>query len=92
MKNSSRRLVTLALVLIGAMASGTALAERQGHGYVRGHAQSGHVGNVRFGVSIGVPVYAARHSPVRHHTCFYLTYSLITLQLQNREINLYLDN
>lgn len=64
MRTLSRRLITLALVLTGAMASASALADRPGHGYARGYIQGG---NVRFGVSIGAPIYAPRHFSPRHH-------------------------
>ena len=69
MKTLSRRMIAPVLILIGVMASTTALADRNGHGYARGHAQSG---NVRLGISIGVPVYAPHHYPARHHS--YPTY------------------
>ena len=53
------------LVLFGALASGSAMADRDGHdgrgyghGYARGHDRDGdHGGHVRFGVSLGFPFY-----------------------------------
>ena len=57
------------LVLFGALASGSAMADRDGHdgrgyghgyhhGYGRGHDRDDHDGgHVRFGVSLGFPFY-----------------------------------
>lgn len=65
MNTSLKTMVISALVLFGALASGSAMADRDGHhghgfghGYARGHDRDGHHGgHVRFGVSLGFPYY-----------------------------------
>ena len=49
-----------ALVLFGALASGSAMAQHYGHGH-------GYGGNVRFGISLGVPVYGPRFYPAPYY-------------------------
>jgi len=68
MKALPKALGTLVLVFFGALASGSAMAQHQGHGYGhdRGHAH-GHGGNVRFGISLGFPVYAPRYYPAPYY-------------------------
>jgi hypothetical protein len=46
------------LVLFGALASGSAMAQHYGHGY--GH---GYGGGVRFGIAFGLPLYALGYYP-----------------------------
>ena len=52
MKTLPKVLGTFVLVLFGTLASGSAMAQHRGHG--DGH---GYGGNVRFGISLGVPFY-----------------------------------
>ncbi|MGP1683627.1 MAG: hypothetical protein ACTS8S_15020 [Giesbergeria sp.] len=57
MKTLPKAIGTLVLVLFGALASASAMAQHYGHGYGHGH---GHGGNVRFGISLGIPLYGPR--------------------------------
>ena len=65
MKTLPKTMGISALVLLGALASGSAMADRDGHdgrgfghGYARGHDRDDdRGGHVRFGVSIGFPLY-----------------------------------
>jgi hypothetical protein len=52
----------IVLVLFGTLASGTAMAQHRGHGH--GH---GHSGNVRFGISLGFPIFAPAYYPARYY-------------------------
>lgn len=51
----------LALALSAALASGPAAADYRGHGHGYGHGHHG--GDVRFGITFGVPLYGPRFSP-----------------------------
>lgn len=51
-----------ALILGGALASASAMAQYHGHGH--GHR---HGGNVRFGISLGFPIYAPGHYPAPYY-------------------------
>jgi len=51
------------LLLFGALASGSAMAQHHGHG-----------GNVRFGLSIGVPLYGPGYYPAPYYPAPYYTY------------------
>ena len=53
MKRYSKAVPVFLLLVFGAMASGPAMAQRYGHGYGYGHG-----GGVRFGISLGIPLYA----------------------------------
>ena len=56
MKTLPKVSATLALILLGALASGSAMADYRGHG-----------GHVRFGISFGVPLYAPGFYPVPYY-------------------------
>ncbi len=60
MKTLPKAIATSVLLSFGLLASTAALADYRGHGYGHGH---GHGGNVRFGISIGVPVFGPRFYP-----------------------------
>lgn len=53
-----------ALVLIGMLASGTAMAQHRGHGHGHGY---GHGGNVRFGITLGVPLFGPAYYPAPYY-------------------------
>jgi hypothetical protein len=55
MKTLSKAIGAFALVLFGILASGTAMAQHHGHGFGGGH--------VRFGVSLGFPIFAPGFYP-----------------------------
>jgi len=56
MKRYSKAVSVFLLLVSGAVASGTAMAQRHGHGY-------GHGGGVRFGISLGIPLYGLGYYP-----------------------------
>jgi len=60
MKTLHQAIGTSVLVLFGTLASTSAMAQYHGHGRGLGH---GHGGNVRFGISFGVPIYGPRYYP-----------------------------
>jgi hypothetical protein len=64
MKTLPKVLATVVLVVFGTLASGTAMADRYGHGHGRGH---GFGGNVRFGISLGFPIFAPAYYPSRYY-------------------------
>jgi hypothetical protein len=65
MKTSPKAIGTLALVLLAALASGSALAQHRGHGgYGHGY---GYGGNVHFGISLGVPLYGLGYYPAPYY-------------------------
>ncbi len=75
MKTLPKAIGTLALVLFGTLASGAAIAGPYGHdfghgfGHGFGHRHDrdrGH-GNVRFGISIGVPIFGPRFYPAPYY-------------------------
>ena len=53
-----------ALVLIGVLASGSAMAQHRGHGHGHGH---NHGGNVRFGISLGIPLFGPAYYPAPYY-------------------------
>jgi hypothetical protein len=57
-------ILALALVLAGFVASGAALAQYRGHGYGHGY---GYGGNVRFGISLGFPIYGSGYYPAPYY-------------------------
>src|ERR1035437_5165506 len=57
-------ILALAMVLAGLVASGAALAQHDGHGYGHGY---GYGGNVRFGISLGFPIYAPGNYPAPYY-------------------------
>jgi len=59
-------ILALALVLLGLVASGAALAQHHGHGYGYSHGY-GYGGNVRFGISLGFPIYAPGYYPAPYY-------------------------
>lgn len=52
MKTLPKAIGTVVLILIATLASGTAMAQHRGHGH------GGHGGGVRFGLSLGFPIFA----------------------------------
>lgn len=67
MKALSKAIWISVLVLFGALASGTSMAGPYGHGHGgwdRGHR---HGGNIRFGISLGVPIFAPRYYPAPYY-------------------------
>jgi len=69
MKTSPKVIGTLALVLLATLASGSALAQHRGHAGYGGHAGHGYGygGNVRFGISLGVPIYGLGYYPAPYY-------------------------
>ncbi len=66
MNTLAKTIGTSALVLFGVLASGSAMAQYHGHGYGRGYGH-GYGGNVRFGISIGVPLYGLGYYPAPYY-------------------------
>lgn len=66
MKALPKAIGALVLVFLGALASGAAMAQHRGHGYGYGHGHV-HGGNVRFGISLGFPVYGPRFYPAPYY-------------------------
>lgn len=60
MKTSTRTAGVLALAFLGMLAGGPALAQHHGHGH-------GHGGGVRFGISIGMPIYTPAYYRVPYY-------------------------
>ena len=60
MKTTHKALVTSVLILLGMLASGAAMAQHRGHGY-------GYGGNVRFGISLGFPIYGPGYYPAPYY-------------------------
>ena len=56
MKRYSKAVPVFLLLAFGAMASGPAMAQRYGHGH-------GHGGNVRFGITLGLPLFGLGYYP-----------------------------
>ncbi len=63
MKMSLKAIVVSVLVLFGVLASGSAMAQHHGRG-----------GNVRFGLSIGIPLYGPGYYPAPYYPAPYYTY------------------
>jgi hypothetical protein len=61
MKTLPKAIGTLILVLAGTLASGAAMAQHHGHG---GY---GYGGGVRFGISLGVPLYGPGYYPAPYY-------------------------
>lgn len=53
-----------ALLMSGLLASGSAMADHWRHGYGHGH---GYGGNVRFGISLGLPIYGPAYYPAPYY-------------------------
>ena len=60
MKTLFKAAAALALVLVGALASGSAMADHYGRGWGGGW---GHEGHFRFGITFGVPLYGPAYYP-----------------------------
>lgn len=56
---SPKTIAASLLILFGAVASGSAMAQHRGHG--------GHGGNVRFGFYLGVPLYGPGYYPAPYY-------------------------
>lgn len=69
MKTLPKIIWMLVLVVFGALASSSAMAQHRGHGFSRGHSHGGHA---RIGISLGIPVFAASYyySPYYAHPAF----------------------
>lgn len=52
----------LVLILSGTLASGAAMAQHRGHGYVHGHG-----GHVRVGISLGIPIFGYGYYPAPYY-------------------------
>lgn len=64
MKTVPKSIGTLVLVLFATLASSAAMAQHRGHGHGHGY---GHGGSVRFGISLGVPIYGPRYYPAPYY-------------------------
>ena len=66
MKTSFKAIGTFVLILFGTLASGAAMAQHRGHGggHGGGHGYGGHV---RFGISLGFPIYAPGYFPAPYY-------------------------
>jgi len=60
MKTVPRSIGALVLVLFATLASSASMAQHRGHGH-------GHGGNVRFGISLGFPIYGPRYYPAPYY-------------------------
>ena len=62
MKTLPKTMGILVLALFGALASASAMADHddRGWGYGHGHGYGGHV---RFGISLGLPIYGSGYYP-----------------------------
>ncbi len=68
MKAWPKAIGILALVLFGTLAGGSAMAQHRGHGgYGYGVHGYGHGANVRFGISLGVPIYGLGYYPAPYY-------------------------
>jgi len=67
MNTSVKAIGTFVLVLVGTLASGAAMAQHGGHGYGYGHGGYGYGGNVRFGISLGFPIYGPGYYPAPYY-------------------------
>lgn len=73
MKNFFKATATLLLALSAALASGAAMADYRGHGGHGGHGYHG--GNVRFGLTLGIPLYGPRFYPAPYYGYPYRAYA-----------------
>ena len=64
MKTMLKVVGTSVLVLFGILASSSAMAEHYGHGWGHGHGDGGHV---RFGISLGLPLFLPGYYPAPHY-------------------------
>ena len=64
MNTISKAIAAVLVVMLGMLASGTAMAQHHGHGYGHGY---GYGGNVRFGISLGVPFYGPGYYPAPYY-------------------------
>ena len=62
MKTLPKAIGIVGLVLFGTLASASAMAQHYGHGYGYGHG-----GGVRFGISLGIPIYAPGFYPAPYY-------------------------
>ena len=62
MKRYFKRVAVLFLLMFGAAASGSVMAQHYGRGYGYGHGY-GYGANVRFGITLGVPLYGPGYYP-----------------------------
>ena len=60
MKTLPKAIATVVLIAFGTLASGAAMAQHRGHGH-------GHGGNVRFGISLGFPLFAPAYYPAPYY-------------------------
>lgn len=65
MKTLPRAIGTMVLILLGALANGSAMAQYRGHGHGHGHNRGP---NVLFSFSYGFPIYAPRYFPTPFYT------------------------
>jgi hypothetical protein len=67
MKALSKTIWISVLVLFGALASGSAMAGPYGHGHGGWDRAHRHGGNIRFGISLGVPLFGPRYYPAPYY-------------------------
>ena len=69
MKALPKAVATSVLVVFGTLASSSAMADYYGHGFGHrhGHGRHGHGGDIRFGISLGFPVYAPGFFPTPYY-------------------------
>ena len=82
MNTLPKAIAIFVLVLFGTLASGSAMAQHRGHGYGNGYGHGngngngyghgyghgyGYGGNVRFGISLGLPIYAPGYYPAPYY-------------------------
>jgi len=60
MKTLPKAIAAVVLIAFGTLASGAAMAQHRGHGH-------GHGGNVRFGISLGFPLFAPAYYPAPYY-------------------------
>jgi hypothetical protein len=63
MKTLPKVVGTLVLLLFATLASSSAMAQHRGHG----HGHGGHGGSVRFGISLGIPLFGPRFYPAPYY-------------------------
>lgn len=68
MKTLPKVIGAFVLIIFGTLASGSAMAQHRGHGYGYGHGHGhGYGGNVRFGISLGIPIYGPGFYPAPYY-------------------------
>jgi hypothetical protein len=60
MKTLPKAIAAIVLIVFGTLASGAAMAQHRGHGHFGG-------GNVRFGISLGFPIFAPAYYPAPYY-------------------------